>query len=227
MPRARLTFAVVAAVGLLALLATATFDKRGLAFTLGVQPAEVAAVAKHGQTVCQGPIDVPADASAVAFKAGTFGKPGPPISIFARDPGGRVVGRGSVPGGYRDGEALHARLAGISEGRALTICFRNEGRGNLGLYGNGPAAARTSIATLDGADAGTDLTLVFERAHSRSMLAALPDIFERAALWHPGWVGAWTFWGLLALVAAGVPLLLWRALAAAEQVPGGSYDSRR
>jgi len=51
------------------------------------------------------------------------------------------------------------------------------------------------------------------------MLTALPDVFERAALWHPGWVGPWTFWLLLALVLGGVPLLLWRALSEAERVP--------
>jgi hypothetical protein len=219
-------FAGLAAAGIVALLVAATVDKRDLAFTLGVQPAEVAAIAQPGQTVCQGPIDVPTSASAVAFKASTAGRPGPPILVTARTSAGQVIGQAKVPGGYPDATTLRAGVGGISEGRTLSLCFRNQGRTALGLYGNGPAAARTSIATLDGANVGTDLTLVFERRKSRSMLAALPDMFDRAALWHPGWVEPWTFWVLLALVLGGVPLLLWRALAEAERVPGGSYDSR-
>jgi hypothetical protein len=40
-------------------------------------------------------------------------------------------------------------------------------------------------------------------------------VFERAALFRPGWVGAWTFWLLLAALVIGVPTLLGRALRAA------------
>jgi hypothetical protein len=40
------------------------------------------------------------------------------------------------------------------------------------------------------------------------MLELVPQAFERAALFRPAWVGPWTFWLLLGLVAAGVPLLL-------------------
>jgi hypothetical protein len=43
------------------------------------------------------------------------------------------------------------------------------------------------------------------------MLALVPDAFERAALFRPAWVGAWTFWVLLGLVVAGMPLLLMAA----------------
>jgi hypothetical protein len=218
-------FAAVAAAGTIALLLTATVDKRELAFTLGVQPGEVAATAQPGQTVCQGPIDVPASASAVAFKVKTAERPGPPILVSTRTPAGQVVGQARVPGGYRDTATIRAPVGGISERRTLSVCLRNQGRTALGLFGNGPAAARTSIATLDGLNVGTDLTLVFERRKSRSLLAALPDIAGRAALWHPGWVGSWTFWLLLALVLGGVPLLLWRALTGVERVVSGSYDS--
>ena len=196
----------------------AALDERRLAFTLGVQPAQVAAVLDAGHTACQGPIDVPADSNAVAFMVDTAGKPGPPLAITARASNGEVVGRGRVDGGYAHRSNLQARVGGITRGRTFTLCFRNAGRRAVGIYGNGAAAARTSTATIDGVDAGTDLTLVFERADSRSMLAMLPDVFERASLWHPGWVGAWTFWMLLGLVVLGVPLLLWRALDSAEQV---------
>ena len=44
----------------------------------------------------------------------------------------------------------------------------------------------------------------------------MPDIFQRAALFHPAWVGTWTLWLLLVVILVAVPLLLTRALRAAE-----------
>jgi hypothetical protein len=40
------------------------------------------------------------------------------------------------------------------------------------------------------------------------MAALVPDAFERASRFRPAWVGPWTFWILLGLVAAGLPALL-------------------
>jgi hypothetical protein len=103
---------------------------------------------------------------------------------------------------------------------------KDAGHSGVTLFGGAPLAARTSTAFREGEAIPADLTLVFERARSRSMLAALPEVLERAALWHPGWVHAWTFWMLIVLVAVGLTLLLWRAIVTAQRVPGGSYDSR-
>jgi hypothetical protein len=229
----RLAFAAVAGAGMLALLLTSVADRRDLAFTLGVQPAEVAAVLMPGHEVCQRPIDTSADAARVRFRVGTYGRPGPPLEvspIVEHRSSSEVVIAGfrksRVGGGYASGATLAAPVSNVKEGDRLRLCVRNAGREKVALYGNGPAAARTSAAFLDGKQLNTDLTLVFERSSRRSMLATFPDMFERAALWHPGWVGAWTFWVLLAFVLVGVPLLLWRALAASERIPAGSYDSR-
>ena len=54
-----------------------------------------------------------------------------------------------------------------------------------------------------------------ERGQPRSLLARLPDAFTHASQFKPGWVGAWTFWALAALVLIAVPLLLARALSGA------------
>jgi hypothetical protein len=45
------------------------------------------------------------------------------------------------------------------------------------------------------------------------MLAALPDVMERAALFHPSWLEPWLLWVLAAIVLLGCPLLIVRALA--------------
>ena len=204
----------VVIAGIAGLLVTAATDERDLAFTLGVQPAQVAAVLNPGQEACQQPIYASDNAADVRFKAGTYGRPGPPLEVKAIHIGASRAT--SVSAGYPDNSFVTAPLDGVRKGGVVGVCIRNAGKQRLALYGGAPQAARTSAAFVDGKNVNTDLTLVFERAHSRSTLSALPDIFQRAALWHPGWVGVWTFWVLLVLVLIGVPLLLWRALATSE-----------
>jgi hypothetical protein len=58
--------------------------------------------------------------------------------------------------------------------------------------------------------------LTFGRRHPTTALSLVPTMFRRAGLFHGGWVGAWTYWLLAALVALAVPALLVRALRDAE-----------
>ena len=53
----------------------------------------------------------------------------------------------------------------------------------------------------------------------RTALSLVPDIFRRAALFHPAWVGAWTFWLLLGVLLLVVPGLLGLAVRAATRQP--------
>ena len=218
---ALVAFAAAFVLGLVGLLAVAALDERRLAFTLGVQPTQVAAVLGPGDTACQGPIDAPADAGSVRFPVESFGAPGPALQVFTLTAGG-VGGRDSVPSGYRGRTTVAAHPGGIVAGQRIELCVRNTGSRKVALYGGAPAAARTSELKLAGRDAGTDLTLVFERGESRSMLAALGDAFERAALFHPSWVGAGLLWVLAALLVIALPVVLLLAVRAATN----SYSSR-
>jgi hypothetical protein len=49
----------------------------------------------------------------------------------------------------------------------------------------------------------------------RSLLRLAPEMCERATLFAPGWMSAWTLWVLFGLVAAAVPGLLTYAVARA------------
>ena len=62
--------------------------------------------------------------------------------------------------------------------------------------------------TLSGKPSNLALAMIFSAPRSRSLIALLPTVFARAALFHPGWMGAWTFWALLVglLVAAASAL---------------------
>jgi hypothetical protein len=208
-----LIFAGAVALALVGLLATMTTDKRGLAFTLGVQPQQVAAVLKTEQEVCQRPIDVSADAASVEFEAGTFGRPGPPLRTTVRTDG--ESWSAVLPGGYPDNSRQRVRVGGIEEGNRISVCLRNLGKHPAALYGSGAGAARTSAAFLDGQELPGALMLVFHRSPSRSMFSLLPTVFERAALFHPGWTETWLFWFLAALLVTAVPVALALSLASA------------
>jgi hypothetical protein len=209
---AAVALAAVSAVGALVLVVSAAGDDRRLAFTLGVQATQPAAQLEPGQQACQEPIDVAEEFSSVALKTSTFGRPGPPLAVRVVDANGRTVSRGRRGGGYADGSMPIVPVRAVPERAGVAVCVRNAGRARVDLLGGAPQAARASTATVGGRPVPADLTLVFLRRESRSALSLVPEMFERATLFHPGWVGTWTFWTLLVLVGAGVPLLMWLAL---------------
>jgi hypothetical protein len=172
------------------------------------------------QFVCQGPIAVSEGFDRVQVKAGSPGAPGSRLAIAVLTAGGDPVARGRIPGGYPYGTVQSAEVGRVEAGQRVSVCLGNEGSEPVEVYGNAAQAALTSGAMLNGKrPLDTDVALVFLRDERRSMLAALSDAFERAAVFRPGWVGAWTFWLLTAAVLLGVPLLLARALAESEDAP--------
>jgi hypothetical protein len=110
----------------------------------------------------------------------------------------------------------HARVRGtVAGGRKVAACFTNEGTTDLLLTPRPGTLTRVIPARLTERADNVDVALELARAPERSLLSEVPDVFERAALFRPGWVGAWTFWLLLAAVAIGLPALLARGLRAA------------
>jgi hypothetical protein len=217
LPR-RATAVLLVACGLVAavLAVAAAGDRRELAFTLNVRPAHAVAEVEPGGEACHWGIQAGATFDVVEPLLGTHGRPGPPLAIAVRELGtGRVLAGGRIEAGARDNSLARGRVEpAVEEGRLIGVCFRNEGGGPVTIFG-GPTAEAPGHA-FDGIRAGAgDMRLVFYRSQPRSALALVPDMFERAALFRPDPVGAWTFWALLVLVAGGVPLLLAAALRAA------------
>jgi len=211
---------ITAALGLLAVAIEAAGDKRDLAFTIGVVPSTPAVRLAPEQMVCQGPIVVSEEFDRVGLKAGTPGAPGSPLAISVVTLAGDPIARGRVQGGYAYPTEQSAEVGRVAAGRRVSVCVANEGSERVDVYGNADVAALTSQALLNGRrPLNTDLTLVFLHDERRSMLSQLGDVFERASVFRPGWVGAWTFWLLTVAVLIGVPLLLARALAESEAAP--------
>ena len=93
----------------------------------------------------------------------------------------------------------------IASGERIDVCVTNDGDSRVALRGSPPD---TPPPYLSDPNLEPELGVAFLRDEPSSMAALVPDAFERASLFRPAWVGAWTFWILLVLVAAGVPLLL-------------------
>jgi hypothetical protein len=207
----------VCALGAGALALVAAGDERTLAFTTNVRVAKIAAVITPGQQACQRGVGPAASFDTLELFLGTGTLPGPPLRAEVRElRGGRPLGQGRIPPGARDNSAVRVRLdRTVRAGPALEVCFRNEGTRNVGLYG-GPDREVAGTAVVGDRPGGGDIRIGFLRSEPRSALSLVPRMFERASLLRPDPVGAWTFWLLLAVVAAGVPLLLAAALRSAE-----------
>jgi hypothetical protein len=210
---------VTAAVGLLALALEAAGDKRDLAFTIGVVPNSPAATLRPGDTVCQSGITVPERFTRIGLRAGSPGGPTQPLALSVRRIGSnRELAEGELAGGQPYGMEVTAPVGEVEPGERIAVCVRNAGSRRVEIYGNVGAAALPSQALQNGRTLPTDLTLIF-LAERRSLLSQLPEVFDRASLFRPGWVGAWTFWVLSALALLGVPMLLARALADSSDAP--------
>jgi hypothetical protein len=218
--RAVAAFLAVAVSGLVALALVAATDERALAFTLGVAPLQVSAELQPGQTACQAPVLGSSAFSRVRFQVGTYRRRGVPLEVDVRSfTTHRILGQGRLGAGYPDVSQPSVSVGRVPGERSVAVCIKNAGERKIALYG-GAAAAASGEARVDGEEIGTDLTLIFERAESRSMLATVPDIFRRASVFRPGWVGEWTFWVLAVFLCAGVPALLAAAVARAADHGG-------
>lgn len=208
------SFAIVMVTGLVLALALAAKSTSKLVYTLSVSAAQKVVELNPGQAACQGPIEPPRE-SFDRVSVG-LGPGGQPVDVIIRSLATkRVLTRGHLAAAGSPESAVPVARATIRE--RSEICVRNAGTGKQQLLGQIDLANRTSSATVDGRLVNADLALRLENAHARSLLSRLPQVAQHAALFKPGWVGAWTIWLLGGLVVIAVPLLLARAVADATR----------
>ena len=216
--------AILAALAVLALAASATLRGERLAFTLGVTSGGPVAVVEPGSRVCQRDVIVPQGGGfdRVRLSLGTYQRPGPPVDLIVRDAGGATLARGALRGGYPDiaqAPSHSVRVGEVGDERRIDVCVANEGSRRVAVYGNAGIASQTSSAELDGQPQEYDLNLAFE-TRERSIAALWPAMADRAALFRAAWVGPWTYLVLALLVLVAVPALLVRALAVTDRDAG-------
>ena len=210
----------LAAAGLAGLVVSAALDRRDLAFTTGVPITRVAEVIAPAETACQTDIRVPAPFRAVELVPRWLKSSAPPLVVELRDSrSGARLARRSVPAGYPDNTRLAVEVGLVPAGRRIDVCVVNAGSVKVGVEGGKAEAGRGSrLVIQERENERSDLSLRF-LGQPRSVLSQMPLIFQRATLFRPGWVGAWTFWALAALLALAVPTLLASALAGVEREP--------
>jgi hypothetical protein len=140
----------------------------------------------------------------------TGGAAGPPLRVTALSQDRRLLGSGLVAPGYRasgypNSTLAFATLGSLPSGTKTTICVANAGHRAVALYAGRAAWGR--------GDPG--LTAVEIRRDPPSLLAAVPDVTRRAALFHPAFLGVPALWIALVALVVALPALLSVAVAAA------------
>jgi hypothetical protein len=227
----RLTLTGAAFAGALALVVAGLIvgglnEHRRTAFSVDVPAATPVARLTAGRPVCQRPVSVPSAFSAVRLWIASRSLHPVPVTLSVRgrgrtpfDIGGQLsMPAGVVPGALTSATANFGRT--VSAGALIELCLRAAGGGPLYLFGAGPTIGSGVISPAPSAGPQA-ASLVFLSPHSRSVLALLPTMLDRAALFRPTWMGAWTYWVLLAGLVAAV-LLLGASVAATARADAGS-----
>ncbi|HWH10443.1 MAG TPA: DUF2142 domain-containing protein [Solirubrobacteraceae bacterium] len=157
-----------------------------------------------GQTLCVTGLNVPAGTGRVQFEVLTGGPSRPAMNLVLRTPAGATMATGQLP--YLAGDGPQTKVAFPIPVRAdrpssvpASACVTADRLINFGgtLNIGGPPP------TLDGQPIGPARLAVWflpPAGAKRSLAAQLPTVFDRAALFRPSWVGAWTYYVLLGIL---------------------------
>lgn len=218
------SFLVVLLVGVVAVAVIGFTQHSSLVYSLGVNPSLQAAQLDPGKPACQGPVRVPHGAAfdRVGFLlTAPLGRP--PIRAEVREAGsGRVLGTGRVEAdSYEDFIRGHPRETIVEVGhvqtpKPLELCLVNEGDTAVVAIGQLGIASPTTSATIDGKPASADISFSLH-SEDRSLIALLPDMAKRAAVFGAGWVTPLVYLVLALLILVGTPIALARGLAAAAR----------
>ncbi len=194
--------AIAVAVGLLlavgTLVAVMSKHQERLAGTNSeVEFSGVALPVRPGADRCAPNEMVPSGASSVRVYAGTFGRPGQPVSVTVLD-GARQVSQGRLPGGYPDNTPLRIPITPIHRNLYhASVCLRNLGTKRLQFAGNltpqvGPKPAGAEQIRYDWLLPGRP-----------TGWSEAPRAARRFAVSKPSFVGPWTMWAVFGILALG------------------------
>lgn len=174
--------------------------------------------------VCIDGQSIPRGSGDVRLQVGTYRATSPPhIKATIAGSDGRVVARGSVAG-YDDREKVVIRFPELKDDVAGgRVCF-TFGKGKLAFAGVPYDSRSAYTVTVGGDPRPAEVQLKYFTAGKPSLISQVPAIFERAALFRPGWVGAWTFWMVFAAALAAIALL---SIVLLRRAGAGAPDARR
>jgi hypothetical protein len=202
--RALVVGALVAALLVVAFVRVLAKDSR-YSGSNSFSPRDGVIMLAQGQRACQVGEIVPADTAAVEVSVGTGGAPGAPLAVRLRDGEKRVLARGTVRGGYRDGLVSIPIPLQRRTRTGVEVCVERTGPGTALLYGLQSGAGKLK---LDGKPRPAVLRLAYRRPGRESWLALSPAIAHRFAQAKTQLAAPWVFWVLIgvSLLAGGVAL---------------------
>jgi hypothetical protein len=169
--------------------------------------ANFAAVLKPGQETCQARELLPVDTAAVRMTLGTYGAPGPRVSVSLTGPHGEELTSGSLAPGWRQG-VVEIPVAHVHAARAeATACLRDDGPARVAVAGDSGDSFHT-MQVAGRTIQNAQVLYEYMRPGSESWLQLLPTAVYRSTLGKSGLVRHWAWAGALALMLLAVGLAL-------------------
>jgi hypothetical protein len=191
--------AVVAAVVVALLLAQ---DERRSGTDLTPNGAFVAALTA-GESTCQEGEIVPAGTSVVRVTMGTYGKPGPPVSLTLTDSDGTRTS-GTLAAGWREGVVDIPIGHIVRSTGGVRVCLRDDGPRAIAVAGDLPDPGFTmqvARKTVPGR-----LRYEYMRSGRESWLQLLPTIVYRSTLAKAAFLRHWAWLAATMLMLVAVTL---------------------
>jgi hypothetical protein len=180
-------------------------------FALRVQDSTSIGGISGGRVACEGPIRSPTAARGV----GIFGAPNTSrpttLSATVRTDGDRILATGHSTASSNDTQQQIPLDRQLPANRPVRICIRAT-PGSFSLLGG---AAQAPGVSASGVAAATQFSLVLTRP--ATFFDGLQTAFSRAAIFRPDWIGAWTFWLLLAVLACALAVAAIAVIAATRE----------
>jgi hypothetical protein len=168
---------------------------------------------RPGRTLCMNDLAIDPRARQARFRAGSFRKPGPPLSVTVRGPG--YTSRAAIPAGWPDNATLTAPVRRPPGQELVTACIANRGKVKIGLYAAGDRAMSRSQTHVGATNVGLTPQFGFWEGKPASIWSHAGVIAERIAIFRGPLGHAWIVWVLLVLSLVAVPVgfgyVAWRA----------------
>jgi hypothetical protein len=185
-----------------------------------VAPVSFLTVLQADDTACQDGETVPKGTGALRVYAGTYAKPGPPLTVTVS---ARGLGRhtGAVASGWTEPSVVVPLSGAELGGTGARVCVRNHGHAPIALTGN---AADPSVGLrAHGQTLSARMRLEYTPAKAQSWWSMLPTLADRAGAMRGAFPSGATLWlwiALLALVVAGAVAAVLTRRRAALMVTG-------
>ena len=166
-------------------------------------PAPLQAVAldvlKPGQQLCMSGITIDPHSQQARFRVGTYGKPGPPLSVRAAGTG--LSQSWQIPGRYPDNELQVLPVRPPAQSQLIRVCVRNQGRVKAAVYSAADRTHSRANVTIGKRSVYPTPTFGFWEARPRTIAERAPLTAQRIAVFRGPLGYTWVVWLVAALTA--------------------------